>query len=259
MRPRKCARTSVRKVSTGSVPAEFAQLPEPAIADFHMADLVAVDGVDDIRAGRVAGGAQPRDRCGRDVETAGLQNLRNDRQPRRQIVGGIHRRLPQPVVRRQVAIGRAEFRQPVGEKAKCRASSSPTDIQSAVNWRGIVAPKRAAASQARSMALSSICARACRRAMRDRSDPARPRRGICEAGSKLAAVSGRPGRSGSGLVEEEGEFARPPRAGHAAAGGSLGARIRRQSTCRAAPATVCGPQVQLRQPSACAASSTFST
>ncbi len=58
-----------------------------------------MDDLEDVGARVVAGLAQSRGHLRRHVQAACLEDEGHDREPRRQIVAGVFRRLPQTVVR----------------------------------------------------------------------------------------------------------------------------------------------------------------
>ncbi len=73
-----------------------------------VADLVGKDSFKDTDTPRIALRPHALERGRGDIETPRFQHHRDDRQPRRGIVGGVLRRLPQPVMRRQSAVIRAQ-------------------------------------------------------------------------------------------------------------------------------------------------------
>ena len=74
-----------------------------------MADLVVVDHLQDGGARRVAEAVEPRDHRRCHVEAARLEHQRNHGEPRQRVVRCRLRCLPQPVMRREIAIGGTEF------------------------------------------------------------------------------------------------------------------------------------------------------
>src|SRR5688572_16868078 len=87
------------------------EVMEPARTGGDVADLVAVDALEDSGAVFVAGAAEIGDGGGRHVEAARLQDQRNNGQAGEQVVRRFRRRLPQAVMGRQVAILRAQLDQ----------------------------------------------------------------------------------------------------------------------------------------------------
>src|ERR1700693_3080977 len=94
--------------------AFMAQPLEPAHANRDMADLVSVDPLENGGAAVIARAFQASNHLGGHAEPARFEYQRHHRQPRQQIVRGDRSRLPQPVMRRQIAVGGAEPREAFG-------------------------------------------------------------------------------------------------------------------------------------------------
>jgi voltage-gated potassium channel Kch len=95
-----------------------AQALEPARASRHMADLVFIDAAENGGAPRIAGAFEATDHLGRYIKAACFEHERHDRKARQKIIRRRRRGFPQPVMRRQLAISRAERRQPIGKQGE---------------------------------------------------------------------------------------------------------------------------------------------
>ena len=89
-----------------------ADLFEPAPTDLHMADLVAIDDAQHIGACVVTRPGKALDHRQGNVEPPGFHHHRHHREAGKQIVRGRLRRLPQPVMGREVAVDGAVFGEP---------------------------------------------------------------------------------------------------------------------------------------------------
>src|SRR5690606_31397455 len=89
-------------------PAPLRLPAEPAHPGRDMADLFLVDAPERGGALLIAEALHARDHVGRDVEAARLEDERDDGEPGEEVVARLDRRLPEPVMRRKVAIGGAE-------------------------------------------------------------------------------------------------------------------------------------------------------
>src|SRR5260370_3012648 len=100
----------------GGEPAARAEEVEPAHSRRDMTDLIGVDAAQHGGALAIAEALEPRDHGRGDVEAARFEDERHDGEPGQQIVSGRRGGLPQPVMRRQIAVGRAERGEASGEK-----------------------------------------------------------------------------------------------------------------------------------------------
>jgi hypothetical protein len=93
-----------------------AQPAEPAVADGHVADLVAQDDVEDLAGAPVARAHElGLDRRG-GIEPARLQRARHEGYAREHVVPRLLRHLPQRVVRGEVAVGEAQRAQVIAQQ-----------------------------------------------------------------------------------------------------------------------------------------------
>ena len=96
----------------GHQTANAAELIEPTHPNRHMADLVAIDAVQDSGALRIADPLEPSRHLRRHVEPPRLEHKRNDGKARKQVIGGRRRRFPQAVMRGQITIPGSEIGEP---------------------------------------------------------------------------------------------------------------------------------------------------
>src|SRR5215813_7036214 len=99
-------------------PALAAEPGEPALARGDMADLVGIDAAEDGRARRIAEKVHAVDHGRRDVEPARFEDERHDGEPCQKIARRLLRRLPQTVMRGEIAIGGAELAEALCEKGE---------------------------------------------------------------------------------------------------------------------------------------------
>jgi hypothetical protein len=102
----------------GLEPARRAGKAEPTLSHPDMADLVLVDDLEYGRRRRVARFAQFGDHYRRHVEAARFQNQGHDGEPRHQIMACRHRRFPEAVMGRQVAVSGVQFRQALRQQGE---------------------------------------------------------------------------------------------------------------------------------------------
>src|SRR3546814_14496917 len=86
------------------------------VCSSDLADLLRVDHLEHRGAVVVVDLAQLGDHRGGDVKAARLQHQRHHGEARQQVVRRLLGRLPEAVVGRQVAVGEAESRQPLGQQ-----------------------------------------------------------------------------------------------------------------------------------------------
>ena len=144
-------------------------------------------------------------------------------------MAGLQRRLPEPVMGGEIAIGGPELGKPGGDELEMGGLLIGDLDPISKNPRGKSGDaKRAIRSQARSMALSSIWARAWRRAIRPASPGPALRLGI-SLGASSSGLAGRAGRSGGwavpGSISPRRQRRASPWASCALAAGSAVARI----------------------------------
>ena len=88
---------------------------EPALAAGHVANLIAIDDVENGGALRIARSAQAVRHIGGDVKSSRFQNERRDGKPGKDVAAGLGCGLPQPVMGRQIAIGASERAEACGD------------------------------------------------------------------------------------------------------------------------------------------------
>jgi hypothetical protein len=91
-------------------------MPEPPVAERHVADLVAQDDVEHADRRLVADAPEPGHDGRRGVQPPRLQHPRHQRHSGERVVGGLHRHVPQPAMGRKIAVAVAQRGQPLAHQ-----------------------------------------------------------------------------------------------------------------------------------------------
>jgi hypothetical protein len=91
---------------------------EPTHSDSHVADLVAIDALQDHGASRIADALELSNHFRCHIEPPRFEHERHDGKPGKQVAGCSRGRLPQPVVSREIAVTSSEIGQPHSQKVE---------------------------------------------------------------------------------------------------------------------------------------------